>query len=102
MRLSTYIKHKYEKTGVIISRAIQDDCLVRLTVPVGTPHLQDEVKRTPAGLMIGGLSKTRLWVWVWSGAPDWEDNLERTTTRTLPAMQSTPAPMPQYERGDLP
>jgi hypothetical protein len=79
MRLSTFIKHKYEKDGITISRAIQDDSLVRLTVPVGTPHLKDEVKRTPAGLMIGGLSKTRLWVWVWSGSPDWEDNLERVT-----------------------
>jgi hypothetical protein len=79
MRLSTFIKHKYEKDGITISRAIQDDSLVRLTVPVGTPHLKDEVKRSPAGLMIGGLSKTRLWVWVWSGSPEWQDNMERVT-----------------------
>lgn len=39
--------------------------------------LSNEVKRTPAYQIIGGESKTREWVWVWSGSPDWRDNLER-------------------------
>jgi hypothetical protein len=45
MRLSTFIKHKYEKAGITITRAIQDDSLVRLTVPVGTPHLKFDLER---------------------------------------------------------
>ena len=77
MRLSTLIKHKYQKQGITVMRAIQDDNMVRLTVPNNTPHLQDEVKRMPASMMLGGESKTRSWVWIWSGAPKWNDNVER-------------------------
>jgi hypothetical protein len=38
-----------------------------------------------------------LWIFAIDG---W--NVYDQITRTLPAMQSTPAPMPGYERGDLP
>jgi hypothetical protein len=78
MRLSTLIKRKYQKQGVTVLRAIQDDCMIRLTVPNGTPRLTDEVRRSPAFILYPpGESKTRSWVWIWSGAPDWEDNIER-------------------------
>jgi hypothetical protein len=77
MYLSTFIKHKYENQGITVLRAIRDDYMIRLTVPNDTPRLQDEVRRTPAHMMIGGDSKTRSWVWVWSGMPEWEDNIER-------------------------
>lgn len=75
--LPIYIKRKYQKDGIRVLRAIQDNSLVRLTVPNDTPRLKDEVKRQPAYMMLGGESKTRSWVWVWSGSPEWEDNLER-------------------------
>ena len=77
MRLSTLIKHKYEKDGITVLRAIQDQNMVRLTVPNETPRLTDEVRRTPAFMLIGGISKTRSWVWIWTGAPEWEDNIVR-------------------------
>ena len=77
MRLSTFIKRKYQNDGIQVLRAMQDNSMVRLTVPNNTPRLTDEVKRSPAYMIIGGESKTRSWVWVWSGSPEWEDNLER-------------------------
>ena len=77
MRLSTLIKRKYSDQGVKVMRAIQDNAMVRLTVPANTPTLKDEVKRDSAGLMLGGRSDTLAWVWVWSGSPEWVDNVVR-------------------------
>ena len=75
MRVSTMIKRRYQDKGITVYRALQDDCMIRLTVPVNTPHLDDEVRRAPAQAMIGPALKNKMWVWIWSGRPEWYDGV---------------------------
>jgi hypothetical protein len=75
MRLSTAIKRKYQDQGIPVFRALQEDCMIRLTVPANTPHLKDEVKRSEARAIIGPALKTKIWVWVWAGLPEWYDDI---------------------------
>ena len=64
MRTSTATKHKYQSLGYTVLRAIQEDNLIRLTVPAGSANLPGQIRRTRADMMIGGPSKTKDWVWV--------------------------------------
>ena len=64
MRTSTATKHKYQSLGYTVLRAIQEDNLIRLTVPASSANLPGQVRRTQADMMIGGSSKQKDWVWV--------------------------------------
>jgi hypothetical protein len=64
MRPSTRMKHFYQSQGITVFRAIQDDGMIRLTVPINTGCLAGQVLRQRANQMIGGPSKTKDWIWI--------------------------------------
>lgn len=64
MRPSTRMKHFYQSQGITVFRAIQDESLIRLTVPINSPDLSGQVRREHAYAMFGPPLKTKDWIWV--------------------------------------
>jgi hypothetical protein len=64
MRLSTQIKHFYQEQGITVYRAIQDDGMIRLTVPINTPDITGQIRRSHAYAMFGPPLKTKDWIWI--------------------------------------
>ena len=67
-RVSTRVAHLARSLGFEVTRALQDDGLVRLTVrgtfPGPAQRLPGEVRREAPLLILGGYSKTLTWIYV--------------------------------------
>ena len=67
MRQSTELKRDLQQQGVKVLRVKIDpyrNDLLRVTVPVGTPSLADEVRREPAKVGVFLVPSTTMqWVW---------------------------------------